>query len=275
MASEEASDLLLLPWSETGNLSEKPTVSTDNVKNKLSSDTYTAFVRSALNSTHCNTAVFINQGFSGTLKQRPAALHRTLSMHSVRSQRDHPTTSLNVDQSHHIFMPFFGLGADDRVALRLVIQLAENPGVTATIVHFDSLDTITLAAPVDTTSTSQEPGEKRPELVSALSTTSRSTQSAFGAFFAAMQRSIPADMAGRVIFESHSSTTPLQDALTRAQAEVAQNPRNGGDIIVVGRHIGQFRPSGPSPDCLGAATDTFASSGIRASLLVVQARGTD
>lgn len=169
-------------------------------------------------------------------------------------------------------MPFFGLGADDRVALRLVVQLAENPGVTATIVHYDSPDTI---ASVESASKGVKSEEKRPELVSATSTTSRSTQGEFAVFFAAMQRSIPADMAGRIVFDSVTSTTPLQDALTRAQAEVAQNPKNGGDIIVTGRHIGQFKQGATSSDCLGAATDMFASSGIRASLLVVQARGAE
>lgn len=271
-AAEEASDLLLLPWSETGNLSDKPTVSAE----KLSSDTYTAaytaFVRSVLDSASCNAIVFINQGFSGTLKQRPAGLHRPLSMHSTQSPRDHPTTTLSVDQSHHIFLPFFSLGADDRVALHLAIQLAENPGVTATVVHFDSPDTIESAAQIETVTDDQKSEEKRPELVSAVSTTSRSIQNEFSAFFAATQRSIPAEMARRVVFESRSSTDPLNDALTRARSEVAQNPRNGGDIIVVGRHIDQFKKIGPT-GCLGSATDMFASSGIRASLLVVQARG--
>lgn len=190
----------------------------------------------------------------------------------MRSQRDHPTTSLNVDQSHHIFMPFFGLGADDSVALRLVVQLAENPGVTATVVHFDSPDTI---GPVEPAIKAPKSEEKRPALVSAASTTSRATQSEFAVFFTAMQKSIPAEMAGRVVFDTVNSANPLEDALTRAQAEVAQNPRNGGDIIVVGRHVGQFKQSGTSSECLGSATDMFASSGIRASLLVVQARGAE
>lgn len=191
----------------------------------------------------------------------------------MRSQRDHPATSLNVNQSHHIFMPFFAIGADDHVALRLVIQLAENPGVTATVVHFDSPDTIESANQVETTTSFSKSGEKRPELLTAVSTTSCSTQSGSAAFFAAMQKSIPVEMAGRVVFETSSSINPFRDALTRAQSEVSQNPRNGGDIIVVGRHIAHLRPSGSSTDCLGAATDMFASSGIRASLLVVQARG--
>ncbi|KJY00431.1 k(+) h(+) antiporter 1 like protein [Zymoseptoria brevis] len=275
-AVEEQSDLLLIPWSETGNLSEMQTVvSNDNVRNKLSSDTYTAFVRQALDSTQCNTAVFINKGFSGSLRERQATLHRTVSGMSMRSNhRDHPTTLLSVDQSHHIFMPFFGAGADDHVALRLVLQLAENPGVTATIVYYEAEDSITAMA----TEPQGETSEKRPAFLTAVSTTSRRSESA--SFFATLQRSLPASLSSRVVFESASSTSQLQDALSRAQAEVAQNPRNGGDIIVVSRHVGQFKSStaggsanAATTDCLGAAAEMMASSGIRASLLVVQAKG--
>ncbi|SMR52668.1 unnamed protein product [Zymoseptoria tritici ST99CH_3D1] len=275
-AVEEQSDLLLIPWSETGNLSEMQTVvSNDNVRNKLSSDTYTAFVRQALDSTQCNTAVFINKGFSGSLRERQATLHRTVSGMSMRSaHRDHPTTLLNVDQSHHIFMPFFGAGVDDHVALRLVLQLAENPGVTATIVYYEAEDSIT-AAP---TEPQGETSEKRPAFLTAVSTTSHRSESA--SFFATLQRSLPASLSSRVVFESVSSTSQLQDALSRAQAEVAQNPRNGGDIIVVGRHVAQFKSNtaggsanAATTECLGAAAEMMASSGIRASLLVVQAKG--
>jgi hypothetical protein len=275
-AVEESSDLLLIPWSETGNLSEMQTVvSNDNARNKLSSDTYTAFVRQALDTTHCNTAVFINQGFSGSLKSRQATLHRTVSGMSMRSNlREHPTTLLNVDQSHHIFMPFFGLGSDDHVALRLVLQLAENPGVTATIVYYESADSITaLGSRVQNTS------DKRPPLSTAVSTTT-SHRSDSASFFSAVQRSITPDLSNRVVFESTTSKSPLEEALSRAQSEVAQNPRNGGDIIVVGRHVEHFsRPStaggsgsSATVECLGAVAEAMAGSGIRASLLVVQGR---
>lgn len=257
-AVEEASDLLLIPWSETGTLSEKQTVSNDNVKNKLTSDQYSAFVSEALRSTQSNTAVFINKGFSGTLKTRSNTLERTLSHLSVRSGREQ--TLLSVDRSHHIFMPFFGVSGDDRIALRIVLQLAENPTVTATVVHYETPD--------DTQpSVTTEAKQPQSQAVSGRS-------SDYATLFASIQRSIPANIAPRVVFESVHSTSPLEDALSKAQGEVSQNPKNGGDIVVVGRHIDHFRRTGSAPDCLGAAADTFAASGIRASLLVVQAKGT-
>ncbi|KAF2161734.1 hypothetical protein M409DRAFT_27791 [Zasmidium cellare ATCC 36951] len=271
-AVEESSDLLLIPWSETGTLSEQQTVSNDNVKHKLSSDQYNAFVQKALDSTQCNTAVFINKGFSGSLKARPA-LSRTLSSFSVRSGRDHPTTLLNVDRSHHIFMPFFGLGLDDRVALRLVLQLAENPEVTATIVHYESDDAIGNAPPQELTLDKKDEtsDSKKPQLRTAGSTASSGNEHA--TFFSAMQKSLPEELASRVVFDTVHTSNALDDALGRAQVEVAQNPRNGGDVVVVGRHIGHFKKTWQSSNCLGASAETFADSGIRASILVVQARG--
>lgn len=271
-AVEESSDLLLIPWSETGTLSEQQTVSNDNVKDKLSSDHYSAFVSKALDLTQCNTAVFINKGFSGSLKTRPA-LQRTMSSFSARSGRDHPTTLLNVDRSHHIFMPYFGLGLDDRVALRLVLQLAENPEVTVTIVHYESRDAIG-HAPAQENIKDQEKvmtGSKKPQLRTADSTASSDNEHT--AFFSAIQKSLPNDLSSRVLFDTVQTSNPLHEALGRAQLEIAQNPKNGGDVVVVGRHIGHFRKASQSSDCLGAAADTFAASGIRASLLVVQARG--
>ncbi|CAK1354212.1 unnamed protein product [Cercospora beticola] len=283
-ATEDASDLLLIPWSETGTLSEKQVVSNDNIRNKLDSASYRGFVREALNTSQCNTAIFINKGFSGSLKQKPLQLHRTVSAMSIRSARDHQTTLLNVDQSHHVFMPYFGVGTDDRVALRLVLQLAENTGVTATIVHYESEDNIESASTEETSMpTKQHSESKRPEIFKALSLMSKGSNTigsgngnnngSHSAFFTTLQKSISADVARRVVFDTvRHSKDPIQDALAKAQEEVAQNPKNGGDIIVVGRHINQFKNGLNSSDCLGTPADTFASSGIRASLLVVQAK---
>jgi hypothetical protein len=173
-------------------------------------------------------------------------------------------------------MPFFGFGADEHVALRLVLQLAENPGVTATIVHYESPDAIT-ATGIESHAHNHS-SEKRAPSSKAMSTASHPSSSSVS-YFSTLQRSLPSSISSRVVFESTSSTSQLSDALSRAQDEVAQNPRNGGDIIVVGRHAEQFRTGGSGSgnaatvECLGAVAEAMASSGIRASLLVVQASG--
>lgn len=136
-ATDESSDLLLLPWSETGGLTETQTISNDSVRDKFSNDAYTQFISSTLTTSTCNTAVFINKGFSGTLNNnRPSTLSRSASRLSLRRHSEYQTLPA-LDRSHHIFFPFLG-GPDGRAALRLVLQLAENPEVTATIVHFTS-----------------------------------------------------------------------------------------------------------------------------------------
>ncbi|CAK4030590.1 K(+) H(+) antiporter 1 [Lecanosticta acicola] len=286
-AVDESSDLLLLPWSETGSLSETQIVSSDSAKNKLDSDAYSSFVRQSLDSAQCNAAIFINKGFSGTLKQRPMTIRRTMSALSVRSQRDQDqaiTVSLDRDRSHHIFMPFFGLSADDRVALRLVLQLAENPGVTATIVHFSSLAEEKAVQQQQQQEMKVSRSRNKKLLHPGTSSTGSIPQQQeeeeehLAGFFATMRSSLPRDLARRVVFETIPTRDDvLEAAVLRAQGEIARNPRNGGDVVVLGRSFGQFpgRDLGGTTDCLGGAADRFAASGIYASLLVVQARGMD
>lgn len=260
-AAEESSDLLLLPWSETGSMSEEQTISKDSVRDKMASDAYSTFVAKALDSAECNVAVFVNKGFSGTLKHRPSTLTRRMSALSVRSShREHLTTSSNADRSHHIFMPFFG-GADGRVALRLVLQLAENPEVTATIVDCSSSE--------DGPAVHQTVVPKDSRVGRNLPQRTNSDEDD-AAFFATLQRSMSSELEARVVFETAS--TPALDAVQRAAAEVGQNPKNGGDIVVVGR-TGPRSQNEACSRCLGFAANQFLESGIRTSLLVVQARG--
>ena len=263
-ASEESSDLLILPWSETGSMSEAQTITKDSTRNRLASDSYSSFVAKALDSAGCNTAVFINKGFSGTLKQRPLALTRRMSALSVSStHREHMTTRPNADRSHHIFMPYFG-GADGRVALRLLLQLAENPEVTATVVHYPINGG---SSAVGGTVVPKGTPTSHSNLHWIFSTEDDA------AFFATMQRSLNSDLEARVVFDiTTPSSTPVQDALARAQSEIGQNPKNGGDIIILGRNS-QMMQGDSTPSCLGLAADTILASGIRASLLVVQGRG--
>jgi hypothetical protein len=264
-AAEESSDLLILPWSETGSMGEAQTITKDSTRNKLASDSYSSFVSQTLDTARSNTAIFINKNFSGTLKQRPLALTRRVSVMSVNSTyREHLTTMPTTDRSHHIFMPYFG-GADGRVALRLLLQLAENPEITATIVYFpntasdaDAQETVVPKAAVPTSLTNLQRVFSNED---------------DAAFFITMQRSVDSDIESRVLFETAPATSsPAQDALTRARNEVGQNPKNGGDIIIVGRNI-QFAQADGSSSCLGVAANTIIDSNIRASFLVVQAKG--
>ncbi|OCL11071.1 K(+)/H(+) antiporter 1 [Glonium stellatum] len=143
-ATDSGSDFILLPWSETGSLSEQGIIDNDSVTHKLATSSYASFVHSALENATCTTGIFINKNFGGTsstAKER-TRLRRTYSGLSIRSgvrdnANNQPVAPI-ADRSHHIFLPFFG-GPDDRAALRLVLQLAENPDVTATLLGQDAL----------------------------------------------------------------------------------------------------------------------------------------
>ncbi|KAH0396852.1 hypothetical protein KCU89_g8884, partial [Aureobasidium melanogenum] len=272
-AASENSDLLVLPWSESGSLHEQQYYNSNPATPRRLEDTsYVSFVAAALKSSTCNTAVFVNRGFGGSaVARRRTTLSRQASKISLSNDRG-PASSPIVDKSHHIFMPYFG-GADGRVALRLVLQLAENPDVTATIVHFDKLngsdgplegkETEFHGSPVEITSTGSSTSRNgKPSPVTQIEHSDET-------FFAMLQRSLPVELSSRVVMESISSHSPLEEAISRAQVEVAQNPKNAGDLIVVGRKD-LSNESGRA--CLGLVAQRFVDSGLRASILVMQAR---
>lgn len=270
-AASENSDLLVLPWSESGSLHEQQSYNGNpTTPRRLEDTSYVSFVASALKSSTCNTAVFVNRGFGGSAVAHRPTLSRQASKISLSNDRG-PASSPIVDKSHHIFMPYFG-GADGRVALRLVLQLAENPDVTATIVHFDKLDGSDGAAEQET-----ESHGSPVELASTAPSTSRSgkpkpitkIEHSDETFFTMLQKSLPLELSSRVVMESISSHSPLEEAISRAQVEVAQNPKNAGDLIVVGRRD-LSNESGRAG--LGLVAQRFLDSGSRASVLVMQAR---
>jgi hypothetical protein len=268
-AADEASDLLLLPWSETGGLTETQTISNDSVKDKFSSDAYIQFVSSTLDTATCNTAVFINKGFSGTLRNRPSILSRSASKISLRRHSEYQTMPYT-DRSHHIFVPFLG-GADGRAAIRLALQLAENPEVTATILHLLSSNTQSSSSSGE--GSSGEGGVEHLTVTANSKAHAESPQTVESdcAFFTTMRNSLPTELADRVIFDSAAADSILDAAIERAAPEIGQNPKNGGDIIILGR--GSVGDS--STGCLGVAAERVLGSGLRASLLVVLAKGAE
>ena len=200
-----------------------------------------------------------------------STLRRTHSALSMRSHREKAVTPAP-DRSHHIFMPYFG-GADGRVALRLVLQLAENPDITATIMHFSK--------PATASELTVDSSEGHGEVVEASRHSSKmgrivhSTAEVHdedSSFFEAIKRSLPTELVARVMLESVQTSSPIDDAATRAEIEVAQNPKNAGDMIVVGKRTTLVTESSSNSGSLGAAADVFLKHNLKASMLVVQAR---
>lgn len=286
-ALDQESDFLLLPWSETGSMSETQQISSDSASKKLATSSYISFISSALKRTPCNTAVLINRNFGGASAPKSSersGLFRTKSAVSIHSGRQNPSAPVT-DRSHHIFLPYFG-GTDDRFALRLVLQMAENEEVTATIIHFETDPTFFATAvqddevsPVSRTGTGLSmAGDKKSTVVDVTSSTTPAERDAI--FFSSLKASIPVSMAARVVFETvNAGTTPLKSVLARAGREVGQAPKNAGDLVVVGRNaawVGSFAKEGKaavseSSKCLGIVGKEVASGGLGGSVLVVQA----
>ncbi|OQE28289.1 hypothetical protein PENSTE_c003G00450 [Penicillium steckii] len=110
MASQETTDLLLLPWSESGNLTDR--IFIENSPDSRSPD---------------------------PKRPPPHPAASGLSIQSVWSRKP------SGDRSHHLVLPFLG-GEDDRFALRFVLQLAQNDQVTATIIQLPGFQSATASS---------------------------------------------------------------------------------------------------------------------------------
>ncbi|KAF4634774.1 hypothetical protein G7Y89_g3327 [Cudoniella acicularis] len=274
-ASDHSSDLVLIPWSENGTMSE-----IDTLKDS-SNGIQEAFLQKTLATAACNTAIFFNRGFGGPSIHEPRTLTRTTSGVSFRSHRDRPTLPV-ADRSHHVYFPFFG-GADDRVALRFVLQLAQNTNITVTIIHFNM-------------STQSEPRESRsPEIAGdavAASGSSRltiserldtetlyATAARDATLLHTLRDSLPAAQLNRVVFVDVATTTPVADCINHACQEIGQSPKNAGDLIVVGRgrhaRMLELEQNGTVGSemrkTLGIVAESLISGGIAGSVLVMQA----
>ncbi|KAI4105428.1 MAG: hypothetical protein LQ339_003492 [Xanthoria mediterranea] len=275
-ASEHGTDMVLLPWSESGSLSETTSTTVEHSRQRmLENGPHTLFLASFLNEAPCHAAVFVNNNITN-LARREQALSPMKSRHSLRST--HGVSSMPAAPlTHHIFFPFFG-GLDDRIALRFVLRLARKPSVTATIVLMDVEQ-----------SSGGEMAEQKGAMKSIRSSSEASIQED-KSFFAAMKDSLSPELEARVVFDHVHSTRPLHDTFQRAQAEVGQAPKSSGDLIVLGRSresgiqfkaetdgllstVGQTGHAGSDvSQVLGDVAHVFIATAVKASLLVVQAK---
>ncbi|KAM4058636.1 sodium/hydrogen exchanger family protein [Hirsutella rhossiliensis] len=244
-AATMASDLLLVPWSETGGMGDSPILSSATVEDRMAS-TYSAFVRSVLDSRDRNVGVFFSRTDDADAVASASAKgsdRAPLSRkHSFGVQGDDVPAAALPTKPYHIFLAYFG-GHDDKLALRLVLQLCVQSKATATIVR--------------------------------VSETSHLLETA--------QSSLSADTASRVKFETTSGPTTVEDLLQLAQP-ASGRPHTPGPkastLVVVGRGSGAQLDQGKAGraaredlvGCLGRVAGHFVAGGLRADLLVVQAK---
>ena len=278
-ATEVSADLALIPWSESGSMGERQLLGPDTGDSKFANSSYTSFVSTVLSHATCNTALFIDRGFGSPKRRNPRALHRTFSGVSTRGLQDTSTMPV-IDQGHHIYFPYFG-SEDDKLALRFVLQLSQNPTVTATIIHFElpnsSDDETTESLLAKQHSMTTPADSKNP-----VTTVHPIEYSHYVDYFRSIRNSLPPALSSRVLFETSASTSPLDEALTRAATEVGLNPKNAGDLIVVGRNMaletrlarttmGRSEAMGSEAKrCLGGLVEALVGEGLRASLAVLQ-----
>lgn len=263
-ASDKTSDMVLLPWSESGSLSEVATAPfSEGSYGPFSNASYNSFIYDFFQSAPCNAAVLINNGFGAIPREepRPSLTYNATTVNLRRSSHAQATAPLR-DLSHHIFFPYVG-SVDDRVALRFVIRLARNPHVTATILQVKG------------------PGIERsvPGISNGESTISASavSESDSEAFFHSMADSLPAEVQPRVVFDTVDTMDITHECVERAKAEVGLSPKNAGDLVVLGRghrgswHDGSDVSKGEVEQSLSPVSKAMISSNVKASILVIQA----
>ena len=271
-AADRKSDMILLPWSDTGNFSEAIITNTsDPQPPALSNGNYNHFVSKFLDGAPCNSAIFVNKGFGSRSKGGRPHLNRIPTGLSLISNPP-PVTVPVVDRSHHIFFPFIG-GDDDRVALRFVLKLARNPNVTATILHIKASNVTSEAAHVIGTAITKND-------TSIATSAEDPSFDRDRTFFTAMADSLAEELQARVLFDTIDSTEPVHDAIAHARTEVGQAEKNAGDLVIVGRRHGGILDAhlnhlpgqeGHMRSSLGVLAEKVILDSVKASVLVIQA----
>ncbi|KAK6357272.1 K(+)/H(+) antiporter [Orbilia javanica] len=274
-AKDTSSDLLVVPWSETGQISDNYDQNLESKEQQFGSGPYVHFLTSLVQDSTSKLAIFINRGFGGVSRGERSLTRRNSTISGavsrVKTGIQESATLPVLDPSHHIFFPFIG-GADDRSALRFVLQLVKNANVTATIVQIAS-------------NASAESASKETGTVQATASTSGSVADDDAAFYLQIAASIPSEISQRVVFETLETDTPIQTIITRAKQEVGTTLKNAGDLVVVGRtHAENYSSqlagvtsenappvSSDARKIIGVVAESVLVSQVRASLLVYRA----
>jgi hypothetical protein len=267
-ASDMSSDLVVIPWSETGAISEgtEPYALVERASpDRFRNEQQNFFIRSVLDSARCNALILINSGCGGPAPSETRTLKKTISGLSTFQEI---VVSPATDLQRHIFFPFFG-GPDDRLALRVVLQLAQNPSITVSIVHVK-----TPQAPENTgESTLESAGEGN---YAGSDTTAQGDVAASQdiALLDSLRESLPAAVSPRVSFSSNSSTAHISSWFSGKGTD-NRTPKTG-DAVVVGRRKDLEHPITQQPatelrKTLGATAACLVFAGVQASILVVQA----
>lgn len=243
MARDEVPDLLLIPWSETGAMSDRQSGIGIDEACRFASGPFTQFTSDLLSRVTSNVGIFIERSVytKQSTRNRPQVKRSTSAM-SIRSSI---WGSPAVARSHHIVFPFFG-GEDDRFALRFILQLAQNDQVTATIIHMDatSCNSTAVKSPV---SAILHPISSKSEADASIGDREPQPQiQSDHAFLATIRDSLPKDLEDRVIFNRVSLADAMADTvpltIVKVKEEMDRTSHKAGNMVIVGRRNDKIDP---------------------------------
>ncbi|KAJ5178710.1 hypothetical protein N7492_001920 [Penicillium capsulatum] len=261
MAQQDTADLLLLPWSETGTLADRQNGLEINATSRFANGAYSSFVANVCERVPGHIGVLVEHGSeSRSTTKRPTPQRSTSGLSLRASVWSRPPTGR---RSNHFIFPFFG-GEDDRFALRLLLQLAQNDQVTASIIQVTGCANTGKAAVSTTVSASG----------SRSATTGVVRNQSDTIYFETLRDSIPRDLKERLVFGQSdlqdSITDPVALAVAAVRGELDQTPNRFSSIVVVGRRSIESRLSptidSPIEDSIG--TDTRQVLGPVGSAIV-------
>ncbi|PKS12406.1 hypothetical protein jhhlp_000610 [Lomentospora prolificans] len=249
-SSTSSSDLLIVPWSETGGIGDSQILSSASLKDKFASQ-YVSFVKSIIELAEQNVAVFFSKSdevvVPTTAEGSSNDRTRLTRTYSFSSAQHHLPPLPPAQRSCHIFFPYIG-GRDDRLALSLILQLIERPEVTATILRVSVRSDGVGAAQDDE-------------------------------YFTAAMALVSEEAEPRIKSETVAGNTSVEDLLGLATADIRESSHDPSrrDIVVIGRHSGLKLNLGKlssltigDHECLGVVASHILDSGLQADLLVIQ-----
>ena len=248
-AIEVSSDLVIIPWSETGSMAEQPSIfMTQQASNPLVNGPFSSFVEETFETAaKINVAVYIDHrnAMANSFSPPPSrALTRSMTGMSLHSQSGQARPAKPRQRRQHILVVFFG-GENDSFAVRLALQLAKNEEVIATILSM------------------------APTLSSHDKTQKRTDNDTF--FLSSVESNLPEHLKSRVVFETSDSEPDTAIASTIQGLEgVNQEDDSIEHIIVTGVGLG------PTTKAMGLVPTTILTElwakQLPVSLLVVQAK---
>ncbi|RAH82000.1 potassium ion/proton antiporter [Aspergillus japonicus CBS 114.51] len=237
MAREEAADLVLLPWSETGAMGEQYHLHSpvEEGVRFLDGQPYAAFVGSVLDGSpaaSANVGVLVERnlyapqhalgaagGGASGVRHRPSlgamSVQRSSSVWNARGGG-------GAAKAHHIVVPFVG-GRDDRLAVRFVCQVASCDLVTVSVVHLEIPGATGATGSVSASGSGVVPEE----LVES-----------DAAFLSVMKDSLDEEVLDRVVFKKTAVKTEAEAVATMVELvkdEMVRSYHKAGNLVVVGR----------------------------------------